>query len=195
MHTTPQNETRVRILDVADVLFSQRGYAAVTLRDIATEVGMRHASLYYYVPGGKEQLFVEVMERNLRHHHAGISSAIAGAGEHLHDQLAAVARWLLAQPLLDLARMAHADLQALSPDHADRLAQHAYALHQPLITALDFARARGSIRFADSALAALSFVALIQGLHAVPDRYRNQSPDLVIEQVVTMLLDGWRHTP
>ncbi|MCU0493802.1 MAG: TetR/AcrR family transcriptional regulator [Chloroflexaceae bacterium] len=195
MNNLPDNQTRDRILATADALFSERGYAAVTLRDIATAVGMRHASLYYYAPGGKEQLFVEVMERNLRQHHEGISRALAEAGDDLAVQLVAVAHWLLAQPLLDLNRMAHADLQAVRPERAEHLARLAYALHEPLIAALDVARARGAIRFADSALAALSFVTLVQGLHAVPERYRNQSHERVVEQLVAMLLEGLRHTP
>lgn len=50
MSDLPQNETRTRLLDAADGLFSRRGHTAVTLRDIASKVGMRHASLYYYAP-------------------------------------------------------------------------------------------------------------------------------------------------
>lgn len=195
MSDLPHNETRTRILDAADGLFSRRGYAAVTLRDIASEVGMRHASLYYYAPGGKEQLFVEVMERNLRQHRAGIGEAIAGAGDDLGAQLIAVAHWLLQQPPLDFARMAHADLHALPPEPADRLARLAYAVHDPIIAAFTAARERGETRFADADLAALSFVSVIQGLHAVPASYTGGSLSPVVQRVVGMMLDGWRHTP
>ena len=48
------SEARERVLDGAAKLFTERGYAAVTLRDIAAEVGIRHTSLYHHVPGGKE---------------------------------------------------------------------------------------------------------------------------------------------
>jgi AcrR family transcriptional regulator len=195
MSDLPQNETRTRILEAADELFSRRGYAAVTLRDIASEVGMRHASLYYYAPGGKEQLFVEVMERNLRQHRTGIGQAVADAGHDLRAQLIAVAHWLLQQPPLDFARMAHADLQALPQEHADRLARLAYAVHEPIIAAFEAARERGDIRFADADLAALSFVSVIQGLHAVPAGYTGGSLSPVVQRVVGMMLDGWRHTP
>jgi AcrR family transcriptional regulator len=193
MSDIPDNQTRVRILDAADVLFSRRGYAAVTLRDIANEVGMRHASLYYYAPGGKEELFVEVMERNLQQHRAGIAQAVTDAGDNLQAQLLAVARWLLAQPPLNLSRMAHADLHALTVEHADRLAHLAYAIHEPIIAAFAAARERGDICFVDADLAALSFVSVIQGLHAVPNRYVHESRDPVATTVVAMMLDGWRH--
>jgi AcrR family transcriptional regulator len=56
------NETEVRdstqrVLDVAEGLFIDRGYHAITLRDIADELGIKQASLYYHFPGGKEELF------------------------------------------------------------------------------------------------------------------------------------------
>ncbi len=76
----PDNETCEHILKVANELFSQRGFAAVRLRDIAAAVGMKHASLYYYVPGGKEQLFIEVLERNFHRHREGLTQAIQGPG-------------------------------------------------------------------------------------------------------------------
>jgi AcrR family transcriptional regulator len=195
MSELPQNETRTRILAAADGLFSRRGYAAVTLRDIAAEVGMRHASLYYYAPGGKEQLFIEVMERNLRQHRAGVEQAVVSAGDDLRAQLIAVAHWLLNQPPLDFARMAHADLRVLPQEHADQLTRLVYAVHEPIIAAFVAARARGEIRFAEPDLAALAFVAVIQGFHAVPASYTGGALDPVVQRVVGMLLDGWRHTP
>jgi AcrR family transcriptional regulator len=65
------NSTHQTILDAAERLFAERGYAAVKMHDIARAVDMRHASLYYYAPAGKEQLYVEVMERNFNRHRAG----------------------------------------------------------------------------------------------------------------------------
>ncbi|MBZ0309485.1 MAG: TetR/AcrR family transcriptional regulator, partial [Anaerolineae bacterium] len=53
---------------MAEHLFAERGYTAVTLRDIAEAVGLRHASLYHHVPGGKEALFIEVTERTMKRH-------------------------------------------------------------------------------------------------------------------------------
>ena len=46
-----------RVLDVAERLFMDRGYSAITLRDIADELGMKQASLYYHFPGGKGATF------------------------------------------------------------------------------------------------------------------------------------------
>ncbi|GCE21918.1 TetR/AcrR family transcriptional regulator [Dictyobacter kobayashii] len=44
---------RERVLDAAELLFARQGYASVTLRAIAAQVGIHHTSLYHHVPGAK----------------------------------------------------------------------------------------------------------------------------------------------
>lgn len=81
-----QADGRDRILDVAEALFQERGYTAVTMRDIAEAVGMRQASLYYHFPS-KEELFVSVRERMFERHRVGLHKALERAGEELRSQL------------------------------------------------------------------------------------------------------------
>ena len=54
-------ESRRQILDVAARLFRREGYAATTLRAIATECGMKAGSLYYHF-ASKDELMLEVLE-------------------------------------------------------------------------------------------------------------------------------------
>ncbi len=56
--------TAERILDVAEELFAERGYAGTTLRDVASRVGLRIPSLYNHFPG-KEALYVAVLQRGV----------------------------------------------------------------------------------------------------------------------------------
>lgn len=193
MSDLPNNETRLRLLDVAEELFSQRGYAAVKLRDIAEALGMRHASLYYYAPGGKEQLFVEVMERNLRRHRAGLEQAIAAAGHDLRPQVYAIVAWLLSQPPLDLARMYHADMPAIDAQRAERLMAMAYdTLRLPIVAMLDRAHTMGQIRQMDLDLAAMALVSLVQSVYTIPAPYRPNPLEPLGRQLADMLLEGWR---
>ncbi|WP_165046016.1 TetR/AcrR family transcriptional regulator [Adlercreutzia sp. ZJ138] len=53
---------RERILDAAFVLFSQKGYTATTVRDIAGGVGVKAASLYNHF-GGKQEIFDALIAR------------------------------------------------------------------------------------------------------------------------------------
>ncbi len=49
-----------RILMRAAELFSQQGYRATRMEDIAEAAGFTKAALYYYFPGGKEQILLEL---------------------------------------------------------------------------------------------------------------------------------------
>lgn len=51
---------REQIYDVASRLFSERGYHATSMRDLASELGMQGGSLYAHI-SGKEALLVEIV--------------------------------------------------------------------------------------------------------------------------------------
>jgi AcrR family transcriptional regulator len=57
--------TQVRILDAAEDLFAERGFAGTTLRDVARAVDLRIPSLYNHFVS-KEALYAAVLERGLR---------------------------------------------------------------------------------------------------------------------------------
>jgi AcrR family transcriptional regulator len=58
-------DTRERIREEAVALFTERGYATTSLREIADRVGITKASLYYHYPS-KQDLLVSVVEPLLR---------------------------------------------------------------------------------------------------------------------------------
>lgn len=60
-HRSPAADTRRRILAVALELFSTRGYAGTSMRDIAETMGMTKAALYYHFES-KEQILAAVTE-------------------------------------------------------------------------------------------------------------------------------------
>ena len=51
------------LLEVAEKLFTQHGYRAVSIRDIAKAGGVTNAAIYYHFPN-KEALFDEVIENH-----------------------------------------------------------------------------------------------------------------------------------
>ena len=56
------NETKNKILDSATELFALKGFTAVTIRDIATAVGIKTGSIYYYYDS-KEAIIGDVLSR------------------------------------------------------------------------------------------------------------------------------------
>lgn len=63
-------------MDIAARQFRARGYAAVSLRDIATEAGMRTPSLYYHFPS-KDDLVIAVMNRGIVVVREAVTAALA----------------------------------------------------------------------------------------------------------------------
>jgi len=56
---------RKQILDVATSLFYRNGYERTGIRDIASAVGIKTGSLYYYFRG-KEEILTEIMSSSLK---------------------------------------------------------------------------------------------------------------------------------
>jgi AcrR family transcriptional regulator len=138
---------RARVLAAAERLFHERGYTGVTMQQLASELGMQTASLYYHAPGGKQELFTEVMEQSLERHREGLTRALTEAPPELRARLEAAMRWFLSQPTMNLERMVTSDFPALPRRTATRLQRRVYeCLHGPLRDAMVEAERSGEIR-------------------------------------------------
>mgnify|MGYP006053937321 FL=1 len=94
-------QQRAAVLDAAVRLFTERGYAEVSLGDVAAEVGLARNSLYRYVPD-KLHLLVEWYRRTVPETIAAWEAAVDGE----------------ADPAERLKRWAHAYLAwARRPEH------------------------------------------------------------------------------
>jgi AcrR family transcriptional regulator len=116
-HTTKYNDRADEIYRAAARLFFRRGYAATSLQDIASEVGLLKGSLYYYI-NSKEQLLWGITEtihdaadRTLR-----FARDVPGTPT---DRLAALIKHHIAAftENLDLIRVFYTDYRSLDPEH------------------------------------------------------------------------------
>ena len=71
--------SRDKILEVAESLFSQRGYAGVGLREVADGVGLGKSSLFHHFPS-KAALYEEVLDRVLSRVEAHLAIALRSEG-------------------------------------------------------------------------------------------------------------------
>lgn len=187
------NEARERVLAAAEFLFADKGYGSVTLRRIGARAGIHHSSLYHHVPGGKEDLFVEVMERIFARHKAGLSQALRQNAPDLQAQLYAAADWLLSQPPLDLVRMEYVDMPELSREHVARLSDAAYeSLQVPIEQALAAAEKRGAIASNDWPLISGGLIGMVQSLYAVSEQVAGKSRATMAYRLIDVLLNGLR---
>lgn len=186
-----QTEARERVLDAAERLFMTRGYKATTLSAVASAVGIRTASLYYHAPGGKDQLFVEVVERSLARHRRGLEAAIQAAGSDWTAQLQAAAEWLFSQPAMDLVRMYQTDIPAVGEQNAARLGIAIYeSLQRPLKNVLLDAQARGEIDAPQPDLVAASFFSIVQTIHNTPPAQLREPKSAMAAEMIRILSHG-----
>jgi AcrR family transcriptional regulator len=68
-------EKRQRIVDAAAKMLVVKGYAGFTLQDVANDVGMYAASIYYYFPS-RDDLIREVLDASLAKFHDNIAEAL-----------------------------------------------------------------------------------------------------------------------
>jgi AcrR family transcriptional regulator len=190
-----RSESRQRVLDAAEWLFMERGYVAISLRDIAESLGIRQASLYYHFPQGKEELYVAVAKRAFARHYDGVSAALAKHAT-LEEQLRGIAGWFASQPHMCLMGMIHADLPALQPNHTLSVENAAYqGVFQPLAAAFIAAEKRGEIVPHNPYLLAGSFLALLDGLTVAQDIPGTPPRQVVADQMIDLMLNGIRPRP
>jgi TetR/AcrR family transcriptional regulator, cholesterol catabolism regulator len=186
-----QVDARHRVLDAAELLFSSRGFDSVTLRDIASSIGLSHASLYYHFPGGKEELFAEVMERNIRRHGEGLAAGMSAGGPSLRGKLRGAADWLLSQPPMDLIRMAETDLKALPAQTAGRIMGLVYELIlKALQAAIEAARDSGEVGDCDPGLLAGGILGMVESLHSVPVEIVGRDRPSMARELIEVILKG-----
>ncbi len=69
--------TKDRILEASRRHFARFGFRKASLSEIAAELGVVKGALYYYVPGGKQELFDLVLQRDLDEVLAAMRAAVA----------------------------------------------------------------------------------------------------------------------
>lgn len=74
--STPMNDTESRIFESARVLFNQWGYTAMTLRQIAKDVGIEVQSIYNYT-SSKQALVEKLVRTGTAELHNSVVDAIA----------------------------------------------------------------------------------------------------------------------
>ncbi len=182
------------MLSVAERLFSERGYASVTLRDIAKELGIRQASLYHHAPGGKEQIFVEVTERHISRLRRELKEVTDSAGPNLSSQLRAVAVTRLEHPPIDLTRMTLSDMPKIDEEKARYLTSLAFhSLIQPIIEIFTQARSRSELRTEEKydPLLAVSFFTTIETIH-VGEQYARMPAEEMADVMIEVMRRGLR---
>lgn len=90
-------ETQRRILTAAEHLFLSKGFKGVSMKDIADEVQVTTAALYYHFPEGKQDLFLSVVQQVAANWRESAFRAVAHI-EDLRERLTMYAQHNLTLP-------------------------------------------------------------------------------------------------
>ena len=156
----PCEATRDRVLRLADALFARRGYAAVSMRDVAVAAGVTKPALYYHFRD-KDALFTEVLLVHRLHLGESLAAAIEGSTS-LSGRVTAAAAALITGAAHHPART-RTDVVEHLPE-AERLridASFEENVMAPLTRMFEEARSAGALRAGTSPrVAAVALVAV-----------------------------------
>lgn len=187
-------DSRAVILDAAERLFMQDGYRGISMRQIAEEVGVTKAALYYHFQD-KEDLFIAIVERYLLEMSALIDQVTAAdaSGVSAREQVSELVRRILAQPpeQRSIIRLASQELGNIHPHHRARFLALYHDRFVGRITALlQAGMERGELRALDPAVATWSLLGMMYPyFHPTPPTQSALTPAL-IDQLLQIYFDG-----
>lgn len=164
-------DSRTRILDVAEEMFREFGFHAVSLIDVARAVGMRKPSLYHHFPGGKEELFLAVQNRMFERVGNDLAEVLnevteaIGPDENLLERgLHRASEWFLERPPMFLLSMIHHDMPALDEETRSELIRSSYGVvMRPIVDLVIDAQRRGDARQIEPHSVAGGFLSVFEG--------------------------------
>jgi len=155
--------TGPRIDAVALRLIAQHGYAAVSMRQIAADVGVQAGALYNYIPD-KQTLLLRLMTRHMED--------LLAATQNLR-QTAPMARleefvsFHITQNLnhADDVFVAYMELRNLTPENFERVDKLRRRYEQQLEDILNAGAEAGVFRVADTRVATRAVIAMLNGVN------------------------------
>ncbi|MEM6785810.1 MAG: TetR/AcrR family transcriptional regulator [Bacteroidota bacterium] len=193
MPPSEQPDSTENVLDVAEQLFLERGYAGTRVRDLADRLGMKPASLYYHAPGGKKELWDRVLTRALTRHEVQLRAAADAFEGDIRAQLIAMATWLLSQPPVNLVALATSRVYGAEAgqESAKLMGRMEQSLLKPVGDVFQSAQEAGILRVGPPNLLSGMFVAAINPLKGLAQARRLDRPvQDVVEDVVDVMLHG-----
>ncbi len=181
--------TGPRVRRAALTLFAGHGYAAVSMRQIAKEVGVQAGALYNYTPD-KQSLLFDLMQA----HMSELLSARAklpvadNALQRLEDFTRFHIRFHSERP--EEVFIAYMELRNLSPQNFEIVEKLRRAYEDQLEAILQDGVADGSFAIADTKIATLAVIAMLTGVNT----WYREGGRLSLDEVERIYLDMVRKT-
>lgn len=155
------SSARRRVFEAAIVLFGDRGYHAVSVRDIASQMGLKPMALYSHV-ASKQELLFEIMLIGYSTYRQRVSEALLDAGREPADQIRALTRAHVMMHLdyPALARVVNREGAALSDDQTSVILRIRDEARQVFVDVIERGQRLGSFTRRDVRLPVTAVAAL-----------------------------------
>jgi len=156
--------TGPRVRAAAERLFARHGFAAVSMRKIAAEVGLQAGALYLYTPD-KQTLLFELMRAHLEELLAAWSKSDP-LGDPL-DRLEAFCRFHIRFHLErpDAVFIAYMELRSLEPGNFAAIEELRRRYEAALESILSDGQMQGVFAVPDARLATMALIAMLTGVN------------------------------
>ena len=181
---------RERILAVARAAFIERGYADVSMQEIASAAGLTKAAIYYHFPD-KEALFASVVAAEFARICHGVAAELA-LGPPLRAQLERVALFAFTSGRGDFGRLIGDAHQYCSHPHKQAIRQQVEIPIHLVREAFVHARDSGEITDVDIDVVVALFFSMVGGQikEASIGAAMHISPEDLARQVANLVIDG-----
>jgi AcrR family transcriptional regulator len=187
----PKEDRLDDIIEVATRLFRERGFRATRLDDIAEELGVTRAALYYYFDG-KRDVLEEVCERAMRSTEKVLRDV--QALDDPAERLRHFARVYAGNMSSDSARVFARDNSELRAPFRRALMTRVRAVNHGAEAILSYGIEKGRFRAdLDVRLTALGFLGMLNSLAEWFRPARDGSLDDVTDYLVDVFIDGVSH--
>jgi AcrR family transcriptional regulator len=188
--STAQAGGRARILQVARAAYVERGFAAVSMQEIADAAGLTKAAIYYHFRD-KQELFEAVVMAEMERLHLGVAEQLA-PGPPLRSQLERVTAFALGVTRGDRIRLIEDAHRYCDKTRMRGLREQIATPFGLLRDAFAAAQARGEIGECDLDLVLALYIGMIESQIKGSDigALIDLPPDDLARAIVGVLLDG-----
>lgn len=179
-----------QLLDAAAALFARNGFAATSVREIATQANLTKAGLYYHIRE-KEDLLAKICAFSIDTILDGAKQAVAEADDP-RARIAALIRnhagFFFRHP--DNLVVLNRDRRALPPDERARISALQRAYLDLIRETIRDGQETAAFRQADPTVAAFTLLAALNTLDGWYDANGPVAPEALVAEIETILCDG-----
>lgn len=158
------DETATAVRDAARRLFARHGYAAVSMRTLAAEVGVQAGALYNHFPN-KQAILVDLLRAHMDDLLASAKRALRPRGDPA-ERLRAFTRFHIRHhlPRADAVFISYMELRSLEAETFDDVATLRQRYEKILLDILDDGMKTKAFSAGDARVAAMAIIAMLNGM-------------------------------